>query len=79
MLIHPETPEITIYYLKEKQKTIPFCILSSVGDICISGCVTSEDPAATNIRVIIKVAGSFDILVNFSGYTVSSQKTTFLL
>jgi hypothetical protein len=33
MLIHPETPEIAIYCVKERQKTITFCRLSYVGAI----------------------------------------------
>jgi hypothetical protein len=42
MMIHPDTPEIAIYCAKERQKTIPFCKLSSVGDICSSSGVTFQ-------------------------------------
>jgi len=50
-----------------------------VGDISSSGGVQFNDPAATNIRVMTKVAGSFEMLVHFSDCSVSSQKTTVLL
>jgi hypothetical protein len=65
MLIHLETPEIAIYCVKERQKTILFCRLSSVGDVSSSGGV--------------QFRGSFEMLVHFSGCSVSSQKTTVLL
>jgi len=73
MLIHPETPDIAIYCVKERQKTIPFCRLSSVGDI------SNSDGVQFRGSCCLIVAGSFEMLVHFSGCSVSSQKTTVLL